>query len=106
MNTFLTKLAMLGLFLLAVTCGWAALVMVFPISLVNILLGILAAFFLLGTITIPGVKNKNLAKQGGHPENIPGWPLILYPQSKIRPTNKYSLEDLFFLYSKIFFQYT
>ena len=47
MNTFLTKLAMLVMFLLAVSFGWAALIMVFPVSLINILLGILAAFFLL-----------------------------------------------------------
>lgn len=47
MNMFFTKLVMLVLFLLAVTCGWAALVMVFPVSLVNILLGIVAAFFFL-----------------------------------------------------------
>lgn len=58
MNTFLTKLAMLGLFLLAVTCGWAALVMVFPISLVNILLGILAAFFLLRAFELADKINK------------------------------------------------
>lgn len=47
MNTFFTKLAMLVFFLLAVTCAWAAFFMVFPVSLYNVLLGILAAFFLL-----------------------------------------------------------
>ena len=47
MNTFFLKLAMLLMFLLAVTCIWAALFMVFPVTLINILLGILGAFFLL-----------------------------------------------------------
>lgn len=58
MNTFLTKLAMLVLFLLAVTCGWSALVMVFPASLYNILLGILAAFFLLRAFELADKVNK------------------------------------------------
>ena len=47
MYTFLSKLAMLVMFLLAVTCAWAAVSMVFDVSLINILLGVLAAFFLL-----------------------------------------------------------
>ncbi len=82
MNTFLTKLAMLGLFLLAVTCGWAALVMVFPISLVNILLGILAAFFLLRAFELADKINKlgpysedeedNLPQKNGGNNNSPG----------------------------------
>ena len=38
---------MLVMFLLAVTCAWAAVSMVFQVSLINVLLGILAAFFLL-----------------------------------------------------------
>ena len=58
MNTFFTKLAMLVLFLLAVTCGWAALVMVFPVSIFNILLGILAAFFLLRAFELADKINK------------------------------------------------
>jgi uncharacterized membrane protein YhaH (DUF805 family) len=58
MNTFFTKLAMLVMFLLAVTCGWAALVMVFPVSLFNILLGILAAFFLLRAFELADKINK------------------------------------------------
>lgn len=58
MNTFLTKLAMLVLFLLAVTCGWAAPVMVFPVSLVNMLLGILAAFFCLRAFELADKINK------------------------------------------------
>ena len=58
MNTFLTKLAMLVMFLLAVTCGWAALVMVFSVSLYNILLGILAAFFLLRAFELADKINK------------------------------------------------
>lgn len=58
MNTFLAKIAMLVLFLLAVTCGWAALVMVFPISLCNILLGILAAFFFLRAFELADKINK------------------------------------------------
>ena len=58
MNTFLTKIAMLVMFLLAVTCGWAALVMVFPVSLYNILLGIVAAFFLLRAFELADKINK------------------------------------------------
>lgn len=58
MNTFLAKIAMLALFLLAVTCGWAALMMTFPISLFNILLGILAAFFLLRAFELADKINK------------------------------------------------
>ena len=58
MNMFFTKLVMLVLFLLAVTCGWAALVMVFPVSLVNILLGIVAACFLLRAFELADKINK------------------------------------------------
>ena len=58
MNSFLTKLAMLVMFLLAVTCAWAALTMVFSLSLFNILLGILAAFFLLRAFELADRINK------------------------------------------------
>ena len=58
MNTFLTKVAMLFLFLLSVTCAWSALTMVFPASLFNILLGILAAFFLLRAFELADKINK------------------------------------------------
>ena len=58
MNTFLTKLAMLVLFLLSVTCAWAAMTMVFDVSLFNILLGILAAFFLLRAFELADKVNK------------------------------------------------
>ena len=58
MNTFLTKVAMLFLFLLSVTCAWSALTMVFPASLFNILLGILAAFFLLRAFELADKVNK------------------------------------------------
>ena len=58
MNTFLTKLAMLILFLLAVTCAWSAITMVFSVSLWNILLGILAAFFLLRAFELADRINK------------------------------------------------
>lgn len=47
MRTPLTKLAMLFMFVLGVTCAWAALTMVFTVTLWNLLLGILAAFFFL-----------------------------------------------------------
>ena len=71
MNTIVSKLAMLVFFLLAVTCAWAAVTMVFEASLFNILLGILAAFFLLrgceladkinhlGPYSEPVVENKD-----------------------------------------------
>jgi hypothetical protein len=71
MNTFLTKIAMLGLFLLAVTCAWAALVMVFPVSLVNILLGILAAFFLLRAFELADKINKLGPYSEGEEEDSP-----------------------------------
>lgn len=58
MNSFLTKLAMLVMFLLAVSCAWAAVVMVFPVSLFNLLLGILAAFFLLRAFELADKINK------------------------------------------------
>jgi hypothetical protein len=58
MNTFVTKMAMLVLFLLAVTCAWAAVTMVFQVSLFNILLGILAAFFLLRAFELADKVNK------------------------------------------------
>ena len=58
MNSFLLKIAMLVMFLLAVTFGWAALVMVFPISLWNILMGIVAAFFLLRAFELADKINK------------------------------------------------
>jgi len=58
MNTFLSKLAMLVMFLLAVTCAWSAVTMVFDVSLFNILLGILAAFFLLRGFELADKINK------------------------------------------------
>lgn len=58
MNSFFTKLAMLVLFLLAVTCAWAAVTMVFQVSLFNLLLGILAAFFLLRAMELADKINK------------------------------------------------
>lgn len=58
MNSFVTKTAMLVLFLLAVTCAWAAVSMVFQVSLFNILLGILAAFFLLRAFELADKINK------------------------------------------------
>jgi hypothetical protein len=58
MESFFTKLAMLVLFLLAVSFGWAALTMVFKVSLVNIILGILATFFLLRALEIADEVNK------------------------------------------------
>ena len=44
---FLTKIAMLTMFILGVTFGWASITMQFSVSLYNILLGILSMFFLL-----------------------------------------------------------
>lgn len=58
MNTIVSKLAMLVFFLLAVTCAWAAVTMVFQVSLFNILLGILATFFLLRGLEIADRINK------------------------------------------------
>jgi len=74
MNTFFTKLAMLVMFLLAVTCGWAALEMIFPVSLFNILLGILAAFFLLRAFELADKINKlgPYSDDEGQENNKPG----------------------------------
>ena len=58
MNSFITKIVMLVMFLLAVTCGWAAVTMVFSASLFNILLGILSAFFLLRAFELADKVNK------------------------------------------------
>lgn len=58
MNSFFTKLAMLVLFILSVTCAWAAVTMVFQASLFNILLGVLAAFFLLRAFELADKVNK------------------------------------------------
>lgn len=58
MNNFLTKIAMLVMFLLAVTSVWAALEMVFPVNLVNILLGVVGAFFLLRAFELADKVNK------------------------------------------------
>ena len=58
MNIFFSKLAMLVMFILAVVCGWAAWTMVFPASIYNIILGILAAFFLLRAFELADKVNK------------------------------------------------
>lgn len=58
MNAFFNKLAMLILFLASVTCGWCAVSIPFPITLVNILLLILAAFFLLRAFELADKINK------------------------------------------------
>lgn len=79
MNSFFTKLAMLLMFMVSVTCGWAALTMVFPFTLVNILLGILAAFFLLRAFELADKINKlgpyadpEEKKQDVPPTHMPG----------------------------------
>jgi len=58
MNTVLTKIVMLFMFLLAVTCAWAAVSMTFPVTLFNILLGVVAAFFLLRAFELADKINK------------------------------------------------
>lgn len=58
MNTFLTKLAMLFMFLVAVTLIWSAVTMVFDLSIFNILLGIVGAFFLLRGFELADKINK------------------------------------------------
>ena len=72
-NSIITKLAMLVMFLLAVTAGWAAITMVFPITLYNILLGILAAFFLLRAFELADKVNKlgPYAEEGRANYNVP-----------------------------------
>ena len=46
MNKILLRLAMLIMFVLAIASGWAAFSMTFAASLWNIILGVLAIFFL------------------------------------------------------------
>ena len=73
MNTFLTKFAMLVMFLLAVTCAWAAVTMVFDVSLINILLGIVAVFFLLRGLEFADKINRlgPYAEEGRANYNVP-----------------------------------
>lgn len=78
MNGFLSKIAMLVMFLLAVSCIWAAITMVFHVGLFNILLAILGAFFLLRGFELADKVNK----LGPYSEdNTPGPP---QPQDKTR----------------------
>lgn len=58
MNTILSKLALLAFFLLGITCGWAAFTMVFPVSLFNILLGLLALYFIINGFDVLDRLNK------------------------------------------------
>ena len=80
MNTFLSKLAMLVMFLLAVTFAWAALTMVFDVSLINILLGILAAFFLLRGVELAD-KINHLGPYSEVDDGAKNKPGIQEPQS-------------------------
>ena len=58
MNTFFYKLAMLVMFILAVASGWFAVYMAFDLPLWNILLGILAVFFLFRALELVDRVNK------------------------------------------------
>ena len=58
MSDILTKVAMLAMFLLAVTCVWAAVTMVFSASLWNIILGVVGAWFLLRAFELADKVNK------------------------------------------------
>lgn len=58
MKTFLYKLAMLVMFILALVSGWCALNMVFSATLWNFLLGALAAFFLFRALELADRVNK------------------------------------------------
>lgn len=49
---------MLAMFLLAVTCVWAAVTMVFSASLWNIILGVVGAWFLLRAFELADKVNK------------------------------------------------
>lgn len=73
MNSFISKIVMLVMFLLAVSFGWAALTMVFSASLFNILLGILSAFFLLRAFELADKVNK-LGPYAEQPEENSGGP--------------------------------
>lgn len=58
MSDILTKVAMLAMFLLAVTCVWAAVTMVFSASLWNIILGVVGVWFLLRAFELADKVNK------------------------------------------------
>lgn len=58
MSDILTKVAMLAMFLLAATCVWAAVTMVFSASLWNIILGVVGAWFLLRAFELADKVNK------------------------------------------------
>lgn len=58
MSDIFTKVAMLAMFLLAATCVWAAVTMVFSASLWNIILGVVGAWFLLRAFELADKVNK------------------------------------------------
>ena len=58
LKSFFTKLSMLVLFLAAVVCAYAAVTMVFTTSLWNIILGIVAVFFLFRFLEVADEVNK------------------------------------------------
>lgn len=58
MKTFLTKLAILLFFIVAAITGWAAFAMVFPASIFNVLLGVVAIFFITQALDLIDKLNK------------------------------------------------
>ena len=58
MKTFLTKLAILLFFIVAAATGWAAFAMVFPASIFNVLLGVVAIFFITQALDLIDKLNK------------------------------------------------
>ena len=58
MNSILMKLALLTTVLIFITCGWFAFAVDFKIPLFNILLGIVALFFLFRSLELVDIINK------------------------------------------------
>lgn len=57
-NAFLQKVILLVLFLVCVLTGWCAINMAFTLSIWNILLGIISAFFLFRSLEMVDKINK------------------------------------------------
>ena len=57
MRTFLLKIAMLFSFLMSAAFGWLAVTMFFDLGLLNILMGIIALFFLFRALEFVDIIN-------------------------------------------------
>lgn len=58
MKYFFAKIAMLLLFIIALSCAWVAFTAVFEISLWNIILGLVSVYFLLQALELADYVNQ------------------------------------------------